>query len=136
MVFVILTFLCDFYRVRSFQSVLNIKPDGNEELCFHCLMKPSICKFEKISFKIEDILKDFSFFSVLRYEPHRFHDAYLQIQIKDRGFLGNGLFLGEAFLPLNELRLGDLDQRLSDLPQIQLPLSKPTGYGENFFLIK
>ena len=70
---------------------------------------------------------------MLRYEPHRFHDAYLQIQIKDRGFLGNGLFLGEAFLPLNELRLGDLDQRLSDLPQIQLPLSKPTGYGENFF---
>ena len=73
---------------------------------------------------------------MLRYEPHRLHDAYLQIQIKDRGFLGNGLFLGEAFLPLNELRLGDLDQRLSDLPQIQLPLSKPTGYGENFFLIK
>ena len=73
---------------------------------------------------------------MLRYEPHRFHDAYLQIQIKDRGFLGNGLFLGEAFLPLNELRLGDLDQRLSDLPQIQLPLSKPTGYGENFFLIE
>ena len=72
-------------------------------------------------------------FSVLRYEPHRFHDAYLQIQIKDRGFLGNGLFLGEAFLPLNELRLGDLDQRLSDLPQIQLPLSKPSGFGENTF---
>ena len=73
------------------------------------------------------------FFSVLRYESHRFHDAYLQIQIKDRGFLGNGLFLGEAFLPLNELRLGDLDQRLSDLPQIQLPLSKPSGFGEKTF---
>ena len=75
-------------------------------------------------------------FSVLRYEPHRFHDAYLQIQIKDRGFLGNGLFLGEAFLPLNELRLGDLDQRLSDLPQIQLPLSKPSGFGENTFSLR
>ena len=69
----------------------------------------------------------------MRYESHRFHDAYLQIQIKDRGFLGNGLFLGEAFLPLNELRLGDLDQRLSDLPQIQLPLSKPSGFGEKTF---
>ena len=69
----------------------------------------------------------------MRYESHRFHDAYLQIQIKDRGFLGNGLFLGEAFLPLNELRLGDLDQRLCDLPQIQLPLSKPSGFGEKTF---
>ena len=72
------------------------------------------------------------FYSVLRYEPHRFHDGYLQITVKDRGLLGNGIFLGEAFLPLNELKLGDLDQRLSDLPQIQLPLTRPTGYGETF----
>ena len=69
-------------------------------------------------------------FSVLRYEAHRLHDAYLQITIKDKGFLGQGIFLGEAFLPLNELRLGDMDQRLSDLPQIQLPLSKPSGFGK------
>ena len=95
-------------------------------------MKPLICKFKIRQITIPIHLK-ISFFSVLRYEPHRFHDAYLQIQIKDRGFLGNGLFLGEAFLPLNELRLGDLDQRLSDLPQIQLPLSKPSGFGENTF---
>lgn len=71
----------------------------------------------------------------MRYEPHRFHDGYLQITVKDRGLLGNGIFLGEAFLPLNELKLGDLDQRLSDLPQIQLPLTRPTGYGETFFFI-
>ena len=68
----------------------------------------------------------------MRYEPHRFHDGYLQVTVKDRGLLGNGIFLGEAFLPLNELKLGDLDQRLSDLPQIQLPLTRPTGYGETF----
>ena len=68
--------------------------------------------------------------SVLRYEPHRFHDAYLQIIVKDRGLMGQGIFLGEAFLPLNELKLGDMDQRLADLPQIQLPLTKPSGFGE------
>ena len=68
----------------------------------------------------------------MRYEPHRFHDGYLQVTVKDRGLLGNGIFLGEAFLPLNELKLGDIDQRLSDLPQIQLPLTRPTGYGETF----
>lgn len=72
--------------------------------------------------------------SVLRYEAHRFHDGYLQITIKDKGFLGQGIFLGEAFYPLNELKLGDMDQRLSDLPQIQLPLSKPSGFGE--FLLR
>lgn len=66
----------------------------------------------------------------MRYESHKFHDGYLQIAIKDRGFLGQGIFLGEALLPLNELRLGDMDQRLSDLPQIQLPLSKPSGFGK------
>ena len=73
--------------------------------------------------------------SVLRYEAHRFHDGYLQISIKDRGFLGQGIFLGEAFLPLNELKVGDMDQRLHDLPQIQLPLSKPSGFGKFYVFI-
>ena len=68
--------------------------------------------------------------SVLKYEAHRFHDGYLQITIKDKGFLGQGIFLGEAFFPLNELRLGDMDQKLHDLQQIQLPLSKPSGFGK------
>ena len=44
--------------------------------------------------------------------------------------MGNGIFLGEALYPLNELKLGDIDQRLTDLPQIQLPLTRPTCYGE------
>ena len=74
-------------------------------------------------------------FGVLRYEAHRFHDGYLQISIKDRGFLGQGIFLGEAFLPLNELKVGDMDQRLQDLPQIQLPLSKPSGFGKIYIFI-
>ena len=71
--------------------------------------------------------------SVLKYEAHRFHDGYLQITIKDKGFLGQGIFLGEAFFPLNELRLGDMDQKLHDLQQIQLPLSKPSGFGKHLF---
>ena len=71
--------------------------------------------------------------SVLKYEAHRFHDGYLQITIKDKGFLGQGIFLGEAFFPLNELRLGDMDQKLHDLQQIQLPLSKPSGFGKFLF---
>ena len=71
--------------------------------------------------------------SVLKYEAHRFHDGYLQITIKDKGFLGQGIFLGEAFFPLNELRLGDMDQKLQDLQQIKLPLSKPSGFGKYLF---
>ena len=43
--------------------------------------------------------------------------------------MGNGIFLGEALLPLNELRIGDNDQKLADLPQMQLPLTRPSGYG-------
>ena len=70
---------------------------------------------------------------MLKYEAHRFHDGYLQITIKDKGFLGQGIFLGEAFFPLNELRLGDMDQKLQDLQQIKLPLSKPSGFGESLF---
>ena len=70
---------------------------------------------------------------MLKYEAHRFHDGYLQITIKDKGFLGQGIFLGEAFFPLNELRLGDMDQKLHDLQQIQLPLSKPSGFGKFLF---
>ena len=74
--------------------------------------------------------------SVLKYEAHRFHDGYLQITIKDKGFLGQGIFLGEAFFPLNELRLGDMDQKLQDLQQIKLPLSKPSGFGKLFLFTR
>ena len=73
---------------------------------------------------------------MLKYEAHRFHDGYLQITIKDKGFLGQGIFLGEAFFPLNELRLGDMDQKLHDLQQIQLPLSKPSGFGKLFLFTR
>ena len=73
---------------------------------------------------------------MLKYEAHRFHDGYLQITIKDKGFLGQGIFLGEAFFPLNELRLGDMDQKLQDLQQIKLPLSKPSGFGKLFLFTR
>merc|ERR1719323_753754 len=79
-------------------------------------------------------LFDETFDFVLRYEPHRFHDGYLLITVKDRGLLGNGIFLGEALLPLNELRIGDNDQKLADLPQMQLPLTRPSGYDSDVML--
>ena len=44
--------------------------------------------------------------------------------------MGNGIFLGEALLPLNELKLGGIDERLENLEQRQLPLTRPTCYGE------
>ncbi len=74
------------------------------------------------------------FRSVLHHEPCRFRDAYLLITVKDSGFLGNGIFLGEALLPMDEIPVTDMDTYLRDLPQIQLPLTKPSGYGDYKFL--
>ena len=48
--------------------------------------------------------------------------------------MGNGIFLGEALLPLNELKLGGIDERLENLEQRQLPLTRPTCYGELKFI--
>ncbi len=45
--------------------------------------------------------------------------------------MGNGIFLGEAILPLAEVSLTDMDKNLADLPQTILPLSKPTDPGKN-----
>ena len=42
----------------------------------------------------------------------RLHDAYLQITIKDKGIMGNGLFLGEAFLPLEDIEETNMDRPL------------------------
>jgi hypothetical protein len=44
--------------------------------------------------------------------------------------MGNGIFLGEALLPMDEVPLSEADSHLRDLPQIQLPLTKPTAYGD------
>jgi hypothetical protein len=56
------------------------------------------------------------------------------VTVKDSGFLGNGIFLGEALLPMDEIPVTDMDTYLRDLPQIQLPLTKPSGYGDYKFL--
>ena len=44
-------------------------------------------------------------YSVLHHEPARFRDAYLLITVKDSGFMGNGIFLGEALLPMDEIQV-------------------------------
>lgn len=55
----------------------------------------------------------------------RRENAYLQILVKDRGLMGQGIFLGEAYLPLCEVEEENMDRPLQDLPQIQLPLTRP-----------
>lgn len=49
--------------------------------------------------------------------------------VKDNSFIGGGIFLGEALLKLEDIPLSQIDQNLSDLPQIQLPLTKPSCHG-------
>ena len=44
--------------------------------------------------------------------------------------MGNGIFLGEAFLPLTEIDSSDVNKCLKDFPQRQIPLTKPTDHGK------
>ena len=50
--------------------------------------------------------------------------------VKDNSFIGGGIFLGEALLKLEDIPLSQIDQNLSELPQIQLPLTKPSCHGK------
>ena len=72
---------------------------------------------------------NFIFRSVIKHEPHRLHDSYILMTVKDNSFIGGGIFLGEALLKLEDIPLSQIDQNLSELPQIQLPLSKPSCHG-------
>jgi len=58
----------------------------------------------------------------------RLDGAYLQICVKDRGIMGQGIFLGEAYLPLQEVEEENMDRPLRELPQIQLPLTRPQDH--------
>ena len=44
--------------------------------------------------------------------------------------MGQGIFLGEAYLPLQEVEEENMDKPLNDLPQIQLPLTRPQDHGK------
>lgn len=57
-------------------------------------------------------------------------DSYLLITVKDKGLVGNSIFLGEAFIALSDIVETDMDKRLSDLPQMQLPLTRPCDQGK------
>ncbi|TRY76437.1 hypothetical protein TCAL_00056 [Tigriopus californicus] len=64
-------------------------------------------------------------------QSNRFHDAFIQLTIKDRGILpGNDFFIGETLVPFSDIQRTGLNQKLSDLPQIQLPLTKPEDLGK------
>lgn len=43
--------------------------------------------------------------------------------------MGQGIFLGEAYLPLQEISEENMDRPLRDLPQLQLPLTRPQDHG-------
>ena len=61
----------------------------------------------------------------------RFHDSYLLISVKDQGFIpGKGIFLGEVLIPLDEITKTPMDAHLSDMPQLQFPLTKPQEPGK------
>ena len=64
--------------------------------------------------------------SVIPYEKEKFASSYLLITVKDNSLVGGGVFLGEALLPLSEVKESSIDQNLAELPQIQLPLTKPS----------
>ena len=55
--------------------------------------------------------------------------------VKDNSFIGGGIFLGEALLKLEDIPLSQIDQDLSELPQMQLPLTKPSCHGNMSFAI-
>ena len=80
-----------------------------------------------LSFTIN--LSNFILHSVIKHEPHRLHDSYILMTVKDNSFIGGGIFLGEALLKLEDIPLSQIDQGLSELPQIQLPLTKPSCHG-------
>lgn len=79
-------------------------------------------------------LFDDTFDFVIPSASRRLHDAYLQITVKDKGMMGNSLFLGEAFLPLEDIEQTSMDKPLRDLPQIQIPLSKPEDKESDIIL--
>lgn len=64
--------------------------------------------------------------------------TFLHLTIKDRGVMGEGIFLGEAYLPLKEIQQSNLDIPIQDLPQIQLPLTRPpqANHEELLFAIQ
>jgi len=73
-------------------------------------------------------LFDETFDFVVSGAHRRLDSAYLQICVKDRGIMGQGIFLGEAYLPLQEVEEENMDRPLRDMPQIQLPLTRPLDH--------
>ena len=70
------------------------------------------------------------FSSFLQGAHRRLDGSYLQICVKDRGIMGQGIFLGEAYLPLQELEDDNMDRPLHDLAQLQIPLTRPQDHGK------
>jgi len=64
---------------------------------------------------------------VIHYDQEKFRETYLLITVKDNSLVpGGGVFLGEALMPLSQIPISNIDQSLRELPQLQLPLTKPS----------
>lgn len=128
---VILMSASGLFHSHRFPIIASTRQKFKEELCSHFSTRLLTCKlkFNNHGHKLKIFILNLHFSSVLHHEPNFFRDAYLLITVKDRGFLKNDLFLGEALLPMSEIPVTDDNANLMDLPQIQLPLTKPSNYG-------
>jgi len=82
-------------------------------------------------------LFDEKFDLVISNSSKRMQDAYLLITVKDRGLMGQGIFLGEALVPLQEIKAGASKSEsgeLTRLPQIHLPLTKPQDHESDLVM--
>ena len=64
-------------------------------------------------------------FDMLVPETTNTDSCFLLFSVKDKGPLGDKLLLGEALVPLTDISQCDQDCVLTDLDQIQLPLTRP-----------
>ncbi|XP_040580539.1 protein unc-13 homolog 4B [Lepeophtheirus salmonis] len=65
---------------------------------------------------------------------YRMNEAYLLLTIKDRAWIGHGIFVGEALVPLSDIEMTSVDTKLSDLEQKQLPLTRPQDQDSDIIL--
>jgi hypothetical protein len=71
-----------------------------EHVSRNVLQRARLCRFDEIF----DLILPDDLFDV--------YTAFLHIAVKDRGVMGEGIFLGEAYLPLKNVLQNDMDVRL------------------------
>ena len=59
-------------------------------------------------------------------------DCFIVLMVKDYDLLGSNEFIGEAFLPFQQIPRGDNAHAIKEFDQIHLPLSLPPNKGDQF----